>query len=120
MRASGNRWYSPAGRATAVAVLADAPGIKASRPRPNRLGRSAGIARCGGELRACLIRLRSLHELRGDFHICLRSDRGYVIEDDRLPKARRFCQPHIPRDDGLEYSCAEILPRVRRDLPRQV
>src|SRR5579871_936659 len=53
-------------------------------------------------------------------HICLCANRSDVVQDDRLPKAWRLSQPHVPRYHALKNFASEILARVRRNLARKV
>lgn len=102
---------APDSRAGAVAVAAALPlgvafgcgsGSRMSAPSP-RPSAFRGIG----------------HYLLCKLRVTLRALAVYVIENNRLTKARRFRQAHVARDHALEDLRAEEAAQVRGDLLRE-
>ena len=68
-----------------------------------RLGKSEPSFLCGFRSRGAL----AVYHLRGEIHIGAASRALVIVKKKRLAVRRRFCNAHVPRDDGVIDLVAE-------------
>src|SRR4051794_22746599 len=93
--------------------------IRALRPRPRRRPPAPSVIPRHRKHVFALF-WDPVDELASYSHICLRADRGDIAKDDRLSKARGFCQPHVSRNNGVEHLRTEVLACLRRHLTGKI
>src|ERR1041384_434458 len=117
------------------------PAVAPSAPRPAACDSGAGRSSPqGGRIRAerafprpCLVLDLSIgpwlsvevwvrlpgEEFPRERHVIARAGGDRLVQEHRLAVARRFAEPDVARDEGLEELLAEVLPDLVDDLVRK-
>src|ERR1039458_6151127 len=62
----------------------------------------------------------SFEQFLGHGHICLRANRGEIVQNDRLAETGCLRKPDIPRNHTLKNLRTEVLACIGRNLAREV